>query len=75
MYMYCRLRTQHLRKEARSLLAVVLVVHAARRLARVGRITDGAVLPVEIVVELALEVEGVVDRGEAEVNVVALRIS
>jgi hypothetical protein len=75
MHMYCTMRIPHLREEARNLLVLVLVVHAPRRLAWVGRVTNGAVLPVEVVVELALEVEGVVDGGEAEFDVVALTIA
>jgi hypothetical protein len=62
----------HLSEEARTLFVLVLVVHATRRLARVGRVANGAVLPVGVIDELALEVECVVDGGEAEFDVVAL---
>jgi hypothetical protein len=66
------MRIPYLHEEVRGLLVLVLVVHAACRLAWIGGVADGAVFPVEIVVELALEVEGVVDGGEAEIDVVAL---
>jgi hypothetical protein len=47
-------------------------VHALSCLARIGRVADGAWLPVFIFVKLAFEVEGMVDAGEAEFDVVAL---
>ena len=47
-------------------------MHALGSLAGVGGIVDGARLPVLILRENALEVERMVDVGEAELDVVAL---
>jgi hypothetical protein len=51
---------------------IVLDVHALRSLARVRRIGNMALLPLIIIGQLALEVQRVVDRGKAELNVVSL---
>jgi hypothetical protein len=53
----------------RVLLIFVLVVDTLRELTRVGSIANGAVLPFLIRHQLAFEVEGVVDVGEAELDV------
>ena len=47
-------------------------MHATGRLAGIRSVSDGAVLPVRVVHELALEVERVIDVGEAELDVVSL---
>jgi hypothetical protein len=63
---------RRLSKEATGVFVLILEVHATGRLAGIGSVGDGAVLPVRVVHELALEAEGVVDVGEAELDVVAL---
>jgi hypothetical protein len=58
--------------EARALgllVLLVLVVDTLRQLTRIGGVADGAVLPRIVGHELALEVEGVVDVSEAELDV------
>jgi hypothetical protein len=55
-----------------TLFVLILVVDATRSVARIGAVIDGAMLPVNIISELAFEAERVVDIGEAEFNVVAL---
>lgn len=51
------------------LLILVLIVNARSKLARIRCIRDGAMFPVLVVEKLALEVESVVDAGEAELDV------
>jgi hypothetical protein len=63
---------RRLSKEATGVFVLILEVHATGRLAGIGSVGDGAVLPVRVVHELALEAEGVVDVGEAELDIVAL---
>ena len=48
-------------------------METTRSLARVGGVTDGAVFPVLVIHKRALEVEGMVDIGEAELDVEALQ--
>jgi hypothetical protein len=47
-------------------------VDALGSLTGIGRIADRARLPILILMELALEVQGMVDIGEAKLDVVAL---
>jgi hypothetical protein len=54
------------------LLVRVLVVDALSSLTGIGSVANCARLPVLIFVELALEVQGMVDVGEAKLDVVAL---
>jgi hypothetical protein len=65
-------------KEANALLVLVLEVHTAGRLAGIRGIADSAGLPVLMsrhICELALKAEGVVDVGEAELDVIALGLT
>jgi hypothetical protein len=61
-------------EEASALLVLVLVVYALCGLARVGGVVDDARLPVLVLRELALELKGMIDAGEAELDEVALQI-
>lgn len=55
-----------------AILIFVLVVDALSSLTGVGSVVDRASLPVEIVVEFALEVERMVNVRKAELNVGSL---
>jgi hypothetical protein len=55
-------------------LVLVLVVDTLGNLARVGGVADDASLPRGVFCEYLLEVEGVVNSGEAEVDVGTLVI-
>jgi hypothetical protein len=59
-------------EEAAAFLVRVLVVDALRGLAGIGGVDDGAVIPLRVLDELALEVEGIVDGGEPEFDEVTL---
>jgi hypothetical protein len=61
-----------LSEDGSVLLVSVLVVDALGSLTGIGRIADRARLPILILMELALEVQGMVDIGEAKLDVVAL---
>jgi hypothetical protein len=58
-----------LSEEARLLILLVLVVDASGDLAWIRSVLDGAVLPIVVRHKLLLKVEGVVDVGEAELDV------
>jgi hypothetical protein len=58
-------------EEANRFLFLIRVVYPASSLTRISGVGDGAVLPVWIIHELALEIERVVDVGETELDVVA----
>jgi hypothetical protein len=55
-------------------LALVFAVHATCQLAGVRSIDNGALLPIYVVHEVPLELEGIVDVAKAELNVMVLQL-
>jgi hypothetical protein len=56
-------------EKASARLVGVLVVYTSCNITGIGGVANRARLPVLIVVQLALEVESMVDAGEAELNI------
>jgi hypothetical protein len=55
-------------------LVLVFAVHAICQLAGVRSINKGAMLPLYVVHEVPLEVDGMVDVAKAELNVMVLQL-
>jgi hypothetical protein len=55
-------------------LALVFAVHATCQLAGVRSIDKGAMLPLYVVHDVSLELEGVIDVAKAELNVMVLQL-
>jgi hypothetical protein len=51
------------------LFILILVVNTLGQLTRIGCIADGTVLPILVVHEFALEIEGVVDVCKAKLDI------
>jgi hypothetical protein len=68
------IQSRRLDEESSILLLLVSKVNAIGSLAGIRGVLDGAGLPFLVFMERALEVEGMVDAREAEVDVVALHV-